>query len=164
MADLEADIEDTTEPWESADDDISDVDDATQDNGKKAIKHNGMDEVEGIESMREEENDPAGIATEFSLSDAGNNNLLPVPGAARPIPVQPNLFNVRGEDTTGSIGESLSTAQTPSNTLHDPRAVTETLEGVVTPRNEAGPFVFNGTVGRGSGPITTAAPAGEAAT
>ena len=140
VTDLEADIEDTLEPWEDAEDDASSIEEGRHD-GKAPNRTSLPADVTADDASL------ADVANHMSLDE--NNTLTPPEAiSAGRSTLSPN-HNRR--DRSETLGESLSSQQTPSNSLRDPRAAMETLEGVVTPRNEAGPFVFDGSAGRGGG-------------
>ena len=60
-----------------------------------------------------------------------------------------NKSGISNEELQGS--PEIQFSETEPITIRDPRTVPESLEGVLTPRNEAGPFVFDGSAGRASG-------------
>ena len=158
VADLEADIEDTLEPWEDAEDDNSSIEEMRQDgDGEAADEVLLQADATGDSSLTD-------LVDRMSLHEAGT--LRPLEAIGAPRPTRPVSNHIR-QDGSESLGVPISPQQTPSNSLRDPRAAMDTLEGVVTPRNEAGPFVFDGSAGSARGSVLGAALAagseGEAA-
>ena len=141
VTDLEADIEDIQEAWETGEDESPGVEEASAEDFANAA---GSAVADGSMDLSEDINGTA----QHSMPGQSNPIPLSVTGVATRALARRANDGEGGDNTTGSIGDSLSAAQTPSNALRDPRTANETLEGVVTPRNEAGPFVFDGTVGR----------------
>lgn len=146
VADLEADIEDTLDTWEDADDDDGSVSEepASERNPSITIE-NGIGNA--ADGTADDDENLMDMVSHMSLNEQNNMAPLSAIGANRPS----RRSNHITDETVDLIGEPLSTAPTPSNALRDPRAASETLEGVVTPRNEAGPFVFDGSNGRMNG-------------
>ena len=111
----------------------------TQNVNGSAVNQNGVTKSNGASSEGLE------LVTE-RLSLGSQPGLAPI-GVSRPSRLTLNM----SEDTDHSLDES-NDGLIPSASLHprDPRTASETLEGVVTPRNEAGPFVFDGSGRRGN--------------
>ena len=147
VTDLEADIEDIQEAWETGEDESPDVEEASAQAFANATARRiatGTSMPDGSMDVSEDVNG----AAQHSIPEQSSPIPLSATGVATRALARRDNLGEGGDNTTGSIGDSLSAAQTPSNALRDPRTANETLEGVVTPRNEAGPFVFDGTVGR----------------
>lgn len=137
VADLEADIEEGLDGWQEDFEYASD----TQEFHDSSTNQNGTtkptsDDSEGLQ-----------VATEqLSINDQPSLAPLASIGASRPA-----RLTLQVSEDTEPIDES-NGIPIPSASLmpRDPRTASETLEGVVTPRNEAGPFVFDGSGRRGA--------------
>ena len=160
VADLEADIEETVEAeaWEDADD-----------GDAASVTDEHPPTVDGstitADSSVEHDGNLTDLTSRLRLSEPSPLPPLSAIGAhSTPQRARRSASGSMGGDTT-EIGESLSAAQTAATNdsrLRDPRSAMETLGGVVTPRNEAGPFVFDGGAGRARmpGALATSAASG----
>ena len=152
VTDLEADIEDIQEAWETGEDESPDVEEASaQDFASATARRNAANTAAADGSFDEPEDALVDIAAQHSMPEQSDPIPLSATGVATRAAARRGNHLTGGDNTTDSTGDSLSAAQTPSNGLRDPRTASDTLEGVVTPRNEAGPFVFDGTGGETEG-------------
>ena len=77
--------------------------------------------------------------------------ITPPPPQQQPqqLSPRPTRISVNGNNHSGVSTEELQDTsailftETSRIELRDPRLIADSLEGVLTPRNEAGPFVFD---------------------
>lgn len=131
VADLDADIEENIDGWEEID-------------GMSA--HDGLTEADSIDrrvatpvNSHRTGDDSGSIIMEITPPQPQQQQQSP-----RPIPISLNGTGHSGvsteelQDTSGILFTETSRIE-----LRDPRLIADSLEGVLTPRNEAGPFVFD---------------------
>lgn len=120
VADLDADIEENVDGWDE------------------------IDELTGNEGLAGAESVDRRVATPVNGHRTGDDS-----GSVIMEITTPPQISINRSSNSGVSAEELQDtsailfAETSRIELRDPRTVADSLEGVVTPRNEAGPFVFD---------------------
>ena len=134
VADLEAEFEENIDGWDE-------IDDVTNNDGSAGAELNDRRVATPVNAHR-------------TGDDSGSIIMDISPPPPQQQEQQPIQISINRAGTSGvSVAElrdtsAISFAETSRIELRDPRTIADSLEGVVTPRNEAGPFVFDGTGGR----------------
>ncbi|KAG5929564.1 hypothetical protein E4U53_002431 [Claviceps sorghi] len=148
-ADLEADVDEPTEDWEHLDNDNIDVD-----------KKESQGTLEHEEANASETQDPASSPDPDAMDMTVSFNAPDSPSSERPDGVLPHATSeplpitnpISGSGRVGHLRENRSPSPSSSG-----------AEGPITPRNNAGPWVFDGSAGRRVADGTTELPSLDAA-
>ncbi|KAG5995723.1 hypothetical protein E4U43_002977 [Claviceps pusilla] len=143
-ADLEADVDEPTEDWENLDDDNendNDNDDMDVENkeSERRSEHDGVNVSEARDSAPSPDPDAMDTTVNFNAPDSPSSEEPEPDGAlphatSEPLPI---ANPVSGAGRVGHLRENRS-----------PSPASSGAEGPITPRNNAGPWVFDGGAGR----------------
>ncbi|KAG5979539.1 hypothetical protein E4U55_005058 [Claviceps digitariae] len=134
-ADLEADVDEPTEDWEHLDNDNMEDDDKKE--SEETSEHEGVDASEVQDPAPSPDPDAMDMTVSFNASDSSSGEEpdgAPPHATSEPLPI-PNP--VSGAGRVGHLRENRS-----------PSPASSGAEGPITPRNNAGPWVFDGSGSR----------------
>ena len=142
-ADLEADVDEPTEDWDNLDNDDDDNMDVDMNVDKKEPEKISEEEDAHVHASEVQnlapspDTDAMDVTIGFSASDSpsseGPDGALPH-ATSEPLPI---TNPVSGAGRVGHLRENRSPSPSSSG-----------AEGPITPRNNAGPWVFDGSAGR----------------
>lgn len=170
VTDLEAEADDLAEQWDEEDSETDSRLNELQapNESTKVIPGNGVN-VENL--INKDDADLASSTRQMSLLPSSNRQTLqstqPTFEAITQRPIEPDTQAILSDDDSPSelleTGEEWTQrASTPMNAVTrplTPQVSTESqiTDGPLTPRNDAGPFVFDGSAGRAAGGRISAA-------
>ena len=163
VTDLEAEVDEILEEWEEEASADANGDEAPPSPEASQSPHLRPPPTNGADS--DVDQSLADVAHQLTLHDEVVSSSAPTPTAAisrRPVPangirVSSGPATTRPEDEwTGEV-RGLATTEARPITPYPRREVSEGAEGPLTPRNDAGPFVFDGSAGRAAGARVAAA-------
>lgn len=131
-ADLEADVEEPTEDWENLDEDQMDTDKKENESRSEGEQASVPDAVDAPSP----DTDAMDVTVSINASDSPNGRpegALPHT-ASEPLPIRNPAW---GSGRVGHLRDNRSPSPSSSG-----------AEGPITPRNNAGPWVFDGSAGR----------------